>query len=106
MLAQSVFTHLPPDMIELCLRRLIPYLADDGKFFATFFESDDIDLGGPHSWRKNERTAARYPFSMFKQIAAKHGVLVHYLGEWGHPRNQKMVVFYKDLFSNSNTRKV
>jgi hypothetical protein len=83
-------------MNELCLRRVMPYLAKDGKFFATFFEGDDIDLGEPHSWRKSERSRSRHLFSMFKEIAARQDVTVNYLGEWGHPRNQKMLVFYRD----------
>ena len=37
-IAQSLFTHLPPPLIGLCLEKLKPWLKPDGSFFATFFE--------------------------------------------------------------------
>lgn len=95
MLAQSVFTHLTPDMIELCLSRVMPRLRPAGAFYATFFESEDseIDYGKPHPWRKNERGVAKYPFSLFQRIAGKVGGSVRYIGDWNHPRDQKMLAF-------------
>jgi SAM-dependent methyltransferase len=95
MLAQSVFTHLLPDMIELCLVRVTPRLRQTGVFYATFFESEDsrIDYGNPHSWRRNERNAAKYPFSLFQEIAGKVGVSVEHLGDWYGPGIHKMLAF-------------
>lgn len=39
-IANSLFTHLPPELIRLCLERLRPRMAPDGVFFATYFEAD------------------------------------------------------------------
>ena len=95
MLAQSVFTHLTPDSIELCLMRVLPYLKPDGVFYATFYESEEgkIRQGMPHLWRKNERTAVSYPFSMFQTLSESAKARVKYVGDWKHPRNQKMLAF-------------
>jgi SAM-dependent methyltransferase len=94
-LAQSVFTHLTPDMIELCLRRIVARLAPGGTFFATFQESADgtIDPGKPHRWRDNERRGTHYPFLLFQNLAGKVGATVEYLGDWSHPRQQMMMAF-------------
>lgn len=37
-LAQSLFTHLPPDLIRRCLMKLRRNIATDGVFYATFWE--------------------------------------------------------------------
>lgn len=97
MLAQSVFTHLGPKQIEECISRVIPRLDSNGYFYATFFESNDkrIHLGKPHPWRSLERGAAKYPFSFFQNIARKSGISVANIGEWNHPRGQKMLAFFR-----------
>jgi SAM-dependent methyltransferase len=95
MLAQSVFTHLTPEMIARCVRRVTPRLAPGGVLFATFREADDdtVDPGRPHRWRENERRGTKYPFRLFQDVAAAAGVSVEYLGDWGHPRGQRMMAF-------------
>lgn len=95
MLAQSVFTHLLPDLIELCLARVTPRLSRTGVFYATFHESEDgnIKYGEPHTWRKNERRGARYPFTLFQEIAERAGVSVEHLGDWYGPGIHKMLAF-------------
>jgi hypothetical protein len=95
MLAQSVFTHLTPAMIERCLRKVMPRLDGGGTFYATFHESRDgaVDDGKPHRWRSNERRGAKYPVGLFEDIARRIGARVAYIGEWNHPRHQKMLAF-------------
>jgi SAM-dependent methyltransferase len=95
MLAQSVFTHLKSDMIELCLARVLPRLKPNGTLYATFRESksDRIHYGIPHLWRRNERMGVRYPFSLFQAIAERVAATVEYIGDWNHPRNQQMLAF-------------
>lgn len=82
-LAQSVFTHLPPDDIRLCLTNLRGVMKPEGIFFATFFE-------GAHRLRGRSYF---YPFATFEELAAKTGWQVEYIGEWNHPRDQKMMRF-------------
>jgi len=35
-IAQSLFTHLPPNLIDLCFKKLYPWLEDDGVFYPAF----------------------------------------------------------------------
>src|SRR5207249_4386287 len=65
-LAQSLFTHLVPAQIELCLKKTMPLLKDEGVFFATFNEALDgsCHAGKPHGSRKNERKRASYPLEL------------------------------------------
>jgi SAM-dependent methyltransferase len=87
-LAQSVFTHLPADEIELCLRNLRPVMADDGVFYATFW------LGESRPLRKPRDHRSRYQYPMDRILAFGGAAwMVEYIGEWGHPRGQMMVRF-------------
>ncbi len=95
MLAQSVFTHLTPELIELCVGRVTPRLSEKGVFYATFDESpDDKSYSrGPHKWRRDELRMVYYPFSLFEDISRRTGGTVDYIGEWSHPGHQKMMAF-------------
>ena len=95
MLAQSVFTHLTPELIELCVKRVTPRLREKGVFYATFDESPNEKSysRGPHKWRRDELRSCHYPFSLFKDIAGRVGATVESIGEWGHPRRQQMMAF-------------
>ena len=96
-LAQSVFTHIPLDAIELCLRNVGEALADDGRFYATFNER--TGSGDDHVDRSelpyDKDPIVRYDFSAFEELCRGGPVSVDYIGEWGHPRGQKMLVFTK-----------
>jgi SAM-dependent methyltransferase len=93
-LAQSVFTHLEPHKVEECLCRVMPRLAPDGAFYATFFQcAKGMEVGPAHSWRKDEREFVNYPLSFFRKMARELGIKVEYIGSWGHPVGQKMLCF-------------
>ena len=85
MLAKSVFTHLVPEDIELCLRRVMPRLRSDGTFLATYNASLDgrIDLGVSHRWRKKERGVTHYPRAWFEELADRLGLRVTPVGARG-----------------------
>jgi SAM-dependent methyltransferase len=93
MLAQSVFTHLDPPDIELCLRRVMRRLRRDGSFFATFNETDGVIVCG-----KPYPLMTHYPMSVFDEMTRKLGIEVEYIGDWGHPANpdcnQRMLRFH------------
>jgi SAM-dependent methyltransferase len=99
-LAQSVFTHLPWTSILQCLIAMRTVLAPDGRFFATFFEDPDglhrasaltHTPGGITTFP--DRDPYHYEFSTFEDLARRAGLRVDNLGDWDHPRAQRMMVF-------------
>lgn len=103
-LAQSVFTHLRPGLIDECLRRVLPRLKPDGVFFATFFESEDgRDFAGPsHGWRIDELQHPRYTLDTLRRLAHDAGGAVEYIGGWGHPLDQRMLAI-RSVQENSDS---
>lgn len=95
MLAQSVFSHLPPEMIQACLGRVMPSLAKGGWFLATYFESSDgrVDPGQPHPFRRLEMKRSSYPFAMFQEMAEQLGITVERIQPFYHPREQRLLGF-------------
>lgn len=87
-LAQSLFSHLPLETIERCLRRLRPVMAEGGVLFATFNEVPEPvpNPDGAHDW-------GHFQFTQDDMRGAcdRAGWEYGYIGDWGHPRNQKML---------------
>jgi len=101
-LAQSVFTHLPLNHIRHCLINLSGSLKPGGQFFATFFEcpessSIEADMihepGGIKTFI--DQDPYHYKVSDLEWCVRSLPLQVVYIGEWGHPRAQKMVCFNK-----------
>lgn len=99
-IAQSVFTHLPANLIRRCLIELARAMAPGGRFFATFFECPDDEAaalavthqpGGITSYL--DRDPYHYRFGDFVWLADALPWRVARLGDWGHPRGQKMLRF-------------
>ncbi|MDK9694694.1 MAG: Stf0 family sulfotransferase, partial [Sulfurimonas sp.] len=94
-IAQSLFTHLIEADIQLCLINLKKFIGNKKhKFFATFFEADlvaDTPLEYSHSLVNFFYTKGQ--MISFGQNA---GWKVEYIGDWNHPRNQKMMMYYQD----------
>jgi hypothetical protein len=86
-IANSLFTHLTPELIELCLRNLRE-VVDECRFFVSFKHVDEPV--------KNPRTAADWKgFSYTTEQMERFGSAAgwsrgHYLGDWGHRRGLKM----------------
>ena len=89
-IAQSLFTHLPPPLIGLCLEKLRPWLKPDGSFFATFFEVEQErdNPSDPH-----DHGYFAYTREQMERFGSDQGYRVDYIGNWGHPRDQVMVVY-------------
>lgn len=87
-LALSVFTHLTLDDIALCLRKLRPVVGPEFRLFASFFEveREARNTGGSHPHR-----GFAYTQNQMRGTAADAGWDLHYIGEWGHPRGQRML---------------
>ena len=103
-LAQSVFTHLPWNSILRCLAQIQTVLASDGRFYATFFE----DVDGLHKASPLEHSPGNiitypdsnpyhYEFSVFQDLAHRTGLRVENIGEWNHPRAQRMMAFRHEI---------
>jgi SAM-dependent methyltransferase len=96
--AQSVFTHLPGDVIRKCLTEVARCVRPGGRFFATFFESGD-DPSQPVAQQPGGHTTYpdRDPFHYrFADLAALGDGLpwrATRIGDWGHPRAQRMARF-------------
>ena len=99
-LAQSVFTHLPLNQITRCLIRIADALTPRGVFYATFFENDrgntyldpiTHERGGVTS--HFDEDPFHYTVENFQWVSRVAGLRVSYIGDWNHPRNQKMLRF-------------
>jgi SAM-dependent methyltransferase len=99
-LAQSVFTHLPFAAISQCLHNLSQVLIPDGRFYATCFEAGDMSQERVEipSWYEAQRRYYDqgwyyYSRERFHAAAQSAGLRMTYIGEWGHPRGQRMLCF-------------
>jgi len=94
MLAQSVFTHLHPDMIKLAINRLIPHLKSNGKFYATFFGPSGFEgyEGEKVLKREDYYIMVGQPFRWYQEIC--EGICdVKLLGGFGHPYGKQIMEF-------------
>lgn len=91
-IAQSLFTHLVEADIKACLKNLKAFAGDKSlTFFATFFECETPqkgELDTSHSHAKFEYTRAQ-----MEQFGKETGWQVEYIGDWNHPRGQKVARF-------------
>jgi SAM-dependent methyltransferase len=105
-IAHSVFTHLPINSILVCLQRVRPMLRPEGRFYATFFENPGgtrrLDVlehprtDGPPLTTYPDADPFHYGLDLFEWLCDGSGLSVEYLGDWGNPRSQKMLVFTPD----------
>ncbi len=102
-IAQSVFTHLPLTDIIRCLMNVEGALVSGGAFYATFFEnpsgkrnlepvSQPVATGHPVV-SYFDRDPFHYDVGTFQWICAGTELDVDYIGDWGHPRAQRMLRF-------------
>lgn len=89
-IAHSLFTHLPEHTIELCFRKLRPTISADGVFYATFFEADHKMVNLLDS---QDHARFFYTRDDIKRFGTEHGFAPEYIGDWGHPRGQRMVAY-------------
>jgi ubiquinone/menaquinone biosynthesis C-methylase UbiE len=101
-IAQSVFTHLPVNIIQRCLMNIEKVLNPGGKFYATFFETKNKFSVSPVNQANSDGVTTHldkdpyhYHISLFEYLVSGSSLGVEYIGDWKHPRNQKMLCFYK-----------
>lgn len=98
-LALSVFTHLPINPILMCLKNVEACLGDDGVFFASYFASpspaflDAIthEPGGVRTF--SDADPFHYSLDELEWMAKTSGLALTDIGDWGHPRAQRMLAF-------------
>jgi 2-polyprenyl-3-methyl-5-hydroxy-6-metoxy-1,4-benzoquinol methylase len=98
-IAQSVFTHLPMNNIIRCLIEVSKVIKTQGVFFATFFEAPSSaylnqithEIGGVIT--NFDEDPFHYSFDEFQWMAGLAGMNVELVGDWKHPRSQKMLAF-------------
>jgi cyclopropane fatty-acyl-phospholipid synthase-like methyltransferase len=104
-LAQSVFTHLTLNDIIKCLMNVEKVFNQSGKFYATFFENKRGKFyleplmhpksDGPDFATYFDQDPYHYDFETFEWICEGTKLKAEYIGDWNHPRDQKMMVFTK-----------
>ena len=93
-LAQSLFTHLTPDLINLCFANLRKRISQDGVFYATFNESKKIANSNPAA--SHDHDIFYYTRAQMENFGTRAGWTPTYIGDWGHPRGQIMVSYRPD----------
>ncbi|MEL6386944.1 MAG: class I SAM-dependent methyltransferase [Pseudomonadota bacterium] len=93
-IAQSLFSHLTPEVIDLCFERLLPAMAPGGKFYGTYFRSDGTF--------KNPRVSHDHGIFKYTEdemigFGTRAGFETTYIGDWGHPRNQVVTEYRRPL---------
>jgi len=92
-LAQSIFSHCGPDLIDQWLEGVKKKLSGSGVLFATFLV-DDKDFDG-EGWVYPQ--CVRYRVATIEGLAKKNGLKFQLLN-WAHPR-QKWAAFYNDGYN-------
>jgi len=99
-IAQSVFTHIPNSSILHCLLNMKKTLKTNGRFYATFFEAPEgSDSAAPMRHAPAgiltyaHQDPYHYKFSTIETMVRQANMKVQYLGDWDHPRGQKMLRF-------------
>lgn len=101
-IANSVFSHISLNHVRLCLYRLAPVMKPGGSFYATFFERKNRfpldEVSKPTKKGKayfTEKNLFWYYRGDLRWAASFGPWKVRYVGDWGHPANQKMMQFIK-----------
>jgi hypothetical protein len=97
-LAQSLFSHLEPVDIERCLGKLYAVAEPGCRFFATFFESH---LPRFHRKKSHSHRNFKYTIAQMRRFGESQGWQAQYIGDWNHPRRQKMMLYIKPPFPKS-----
>jgi hypothetical protein len=87
-IAQSLFTHLTSTDITLCLDKLRSCAKPNTVLYATFSEVN-VPKVNPRS--SDARALFFYARDQMDQFGEQCGWRMQYIGDWHHPREQKMV---------------
>ena len=89
-IANSVFTHLPPQAIETCLTRFREFVGDhQTELFATFTEVAAESRHDNAAHYLGGRGRLDYTRDELHDLGRAAGWNTEYIGVWGHPKNSK-----------------
>lgn len=97
-IAMSLITHLAANHILYCFAQMRRVMHKQSRFYVTFFEVPELPV--PDRGYKQPKAGIvtyflRDPFHYTREqvedFARSAGLLPSYIGEWGHPRNQRML---------------
>lgn len=98
-MAQSVFTHITLNAIMRCLAEIRLVLKPGGRFYASIFENphgklfvDDIHPAET-TVTHYDRDFFHYDLDTLRYACEGTGLTMEYEGDYGHPHNEKMLVF-------------
>lgn len=96
--AQSLFTHLEAPDIRRCLQQTARCVRPGGRFYATFFESgEDVRVPVTHQpggiTTRPDQDPYHYRFPDLVALCADLPWRASSVGEWSHPRDQRMARF-------------
>jgi 2-polyprenyl-3-methyl-5-hydroxy-6-metoxy-1,4-benzoquinol methylase len=101
-IAFSVFTHISLNAARICLERLAPKMKVGGRFYATIFERphaqpSHLAIAHPPAGivTHGDKDPYHYALADMGHIAADLPWTMHPVGEFGHPRGQRMVMFMR-----------
>ncbi|MEN8154329.1 MAG: class I SAM-dependent methyltransferase [Acidobacteriota bacterium] len=85
-LALSLFTHLSDKDIQVCMKNLRKFVNKGHIFYATFFE------GNSSNNPSTSHSLDHFDFTRNEMagFGNENGWKPEYIGDWGHPRDQKM----------------
>jgi hypothetical protein len=89
-IAQSLFTHLCAAEVEMCLLKLKSTALPGCRLFATFFEVSEPIVNPPLS---HGHGYFAYTRSQMEDFGGRTGWEARYIGNWNHPRAQKMIEY-------------
>lgn len=99
MISISVFTHLPMNIIVRCLSNARENLALDGIYYATFFEApassylESLKHQPGDIITNYDSDPFHYSIEEMTFMAKLAKLELEVIGDWGHPRDQKMAAF-------------
>jgi SAM-dependent methyltransferase len=101
LIAQSVFTHLPWNSILRCLRGASKVMGPASRLYATFFENAGgdpaaVQLSCPSGgFTYLDKDPYHYDIEAMRDLGRRAGLKASPIGEWGHPRGQKMLLYMR-----------
>ncbi|MCC6869947.1 MAG: class I SAM-dependent methyltransferase [Burkholderiales bacterium] len=100
-IAVSLFTHLPMNSIVRCLAAVGPTLAPGARFHASYFEApaavwlDPLPHAPGDIVTHYDRDPYHYAFAELRLLGGLAGLAVERIGDWQHPRGQRMAAFFR-----------
>lgn len=89
-IAQSLFTHLTKEDIKFCLKQLHKIVNPRCLFLATFSECN-VEQKNYH--RSYSHKCFQYTQNQMSTFGENNGWKARYIGDWNHPRGQKMMEY-------------